>query len=322
MGLAVCGQDIHFSQFDMAPLHYSPAFAGAFNGDFRAMGIHRSQWRAVTEPYRTFGAAADWNEFNDLSGVNTGFSIYQDQAGDSRLRQLHVNAMGSFRMDVTDDSTQHVFLGVQLGFNHIRVDYDALRFDNQFNGTAYDPDLPNGEAFARNARTIPNVGFGIAYQGRWKEKHRVTVGLGFQNLIQPDVSFFDATGVNLGTRTSLMATAEIRINDQIDALPSLLWQRQTAYREFLIGAAGRYRLESEGPYQALLAGFYFRTGDAGYLMVGGEYDVWRLGISYDFNFSNLQPASNGRGGLEIVLQYIFKDFKPGGVTRRWCPDYL
>ncbi|MFT7158208.1 MAG: hypothetical protein ACI8Q1_003237, partial [Parvicella sp.] len=36
----------------------------------------------------------------------------------------------------------------------------------------------------------------------------------------------------------------------------------------------------------------------------------------------LRPASNGRGGFEIAVEYIIKLTKPSRVMHRICPDYL
>ena len=55
----VLAQDIHFSQFFHTPLASSPGNIGAFDGDYRVHGIFRQQWRAVTQPYRTFGLGYD-----------------------------------------------------------------------------------------------------------------------------------------------------------------------------------------------------------------------------------------------------------------------
>jgi len=39
-------QDIHFSQFQVAPMNYNPALAGQFDGDLRFIANQRTQWRA------------------------------------------------------------------------------------------------------------------------------------------------------------------------------------------------------------------------------------------------------------------------------------
>ena len=61
LSIAGWSQDIHFSQFNVAPMVYSPASTGLFDGDVRFIANQRSQWRAVTIPYNTIGASVDLN---------------------------------------------------------------------------------------------------------------------------------------------------------------------------------------------------------------------------------------------------------------------
>ena len=69
-------------------------------------------------------------------------------------------------------------------------------------------------------------------------------------------------------------------------------------------------------------GLYYRTRDAGYIVAGMDYDNWRVGLSYDLNISDLRPASNGRGGLEISVVYIMRKIQPPALKYKYCPDYL
>src|SRR5690606_23911911 len=64
LGLVMTGglkaQDIHYSQFYMAPLHLNPAMAGVMNCNNRAIVNYRNQWATVlTNPYNTFSASYD-----------------------------------------------------------------------------------------------------------------------------------------------------------------------------------------------------------------------------------------------------------------------
>lgn len=321
--LGASAQDIHFSQFSMNPLHYSPSFVGQFDGKWRASAAQRTQWRSVTVPWVTFGGTMDWNGVGGRDGLNAGFSVAQDRAGDSRMNLIHINGVGGFDMAVGRDSSHQVSFGLVVGLTHLRIDYSALEFDNQFNGTAFDPNLANGESFTTRALTYGQFGAGIGYAFSRSRREMARLGIGFQNLNQPNQSLNDALGVDLDVRLSLHASGAVMLAEQWDVLPAVLWQAQGKFRELLVGGAARYVLVNEGPaFRSVLFGIYGRTRDAGYLMVGGEYDAWRLGISYDINTSNLRPASNGRGGLELALRYIHKPVFYPTITRRYCPEFL
>lgn len=317
------GQDIHFSQFDLQPLHYNPGYAGLFDGDYRISGIERTQWRSVTTPYQTFGLAGDLRNPGHSRNTAVGLSIYQDRAGDSRLGQLQVNLTGAFHIPLSADSTQILSVGITTGITHFSIDYAQLQFDNQWGGTSYDPNLATGEAFARDSRTYVNMALGAAYHKRWAQRNIAYGGLAIHNLTRPNQSFQDALGVKLNPRISAHGWVSIAVAEEWDLQPSILWQAQDRYREVLMGASARYLLSGLGElHQAVLAGFYFRAGDAGYLLVGGEYGPWKAGITYDFNWSNLTPASDGKGGLELAVQYIFKRIDPGALPLPLCPDFL
>ncbi|MCB9047123.1 MAG: type IX secretion system membrane protein PorP/SprF [Chitinophagales bacterium] len=55
----VQAQDVHFTQFNAAPLILNPAFTGNFDGKMRASAIYRDQWRSVTVPFKTIAISVD-----------------------------------------------------------------------------------------------------------------------------------------------------------------------------------------------------------------------------------------------------------------------
>jgi hypothetical protein len=59
IGKFVSAQDVHFSQYYAAPLSMNAACTGFYSGDWRAMGIYRSQWKSVSVPYITQAFAFD-----------------------------------------------------------------------------------------------------------------------------------------------------------------------------------------------------------------------------------------------------------------------
>ena len=63
----VQAQDVHFTQFNAAPLIVNPAFTGNFSGKMRASAIYRDQWRSVTVPFKTIAISVDAPIVNDLT---------------------------------------------------------------------------------------------------------------------------------------------------------------------------------------------------------------------------------------------------------------
>ena len=69
-------------------------------------------------------------------------------------------------------------------------------------------------------------------------------------------------------------------------------------------------------------GLGYRLGDAIQTLVGAKYKNLRVGLAYDINTSDLNSASNYRGGFEIAANYIVKIYKnPVTKTKILCPRF-
>lgn len=317
----VHAQDIHFSQFFNAPYAQSPANIGNFEGDYRMGAIYRQQWRSVTIPYNTFGIGGDAANLAGVHGLGLGAWIYNDKAGTSRLNTFHAGLGLSWTQHF---ATAHALtLGMQAGYTNVAIDYNALRFDAQYNGFSYDPSLGNAEQFTRAARSRMDLHAGLGYTYAPEKRRQFTAGLAFFNLTTPDVSLFDAAPSPLDLRTLIHAGAQFPLSDKLDVLPRLQWQAQGKFREFNIGGNVRYiLLDRWNLVRTVQAGLYMRAKDAGYLYAGLEHDDWTFGLSYDINLSRLEPASRNRGGFEITAIRVFRKRPPVPVRYKACPDQL
>lgn len=317
-------QDIHFSQFFFSPQWLSPAEIGSAPAQYRATANQKTQWRSVSQPYSTFALAADGRPDFLPEGFATGLAVMNDRAGDSRFNTFSFLVGGSYRYALSSDSKHVLSGGLQTGISQVSIDYDALRFDNQFNGVNYDPNLPTGEAFARNTRWHLNLNLGLSYTYTLDEGKTLTAGWAGHNLTQPRRSFFNDLGVNLPVRHTFYATGTWSISEDLDALPAMQYMRQATFSEFVMGTAVRYVLLNERSlYRSVFAGYFGRFGDSGIGMVGMEIDQWRAAISYDINMSNLQVASRNRGGFEFSLQYLFnRKAQNPGFQHKYCPVYI
>ncbi len=317
------GQDIHFSQFFFSPQLLSPAEIGNFNAEYRLNANQKTQWREVSRPYSTFAVMGD-GSFDFLpEEISVGAVIMNDNAGDSRFNTFSFLLGGSYRISLPNDSRHEFIGGLQTGLTQIRLNYDELSFNNQFNGVVYDPNLPTGESFARNARWYLNLNLGVSYQFLFDKRKQFTVGFAGHNVTSPDQSFFNDTGVNLPFRSSVYLTADWKISEKLDALPAFRWMDQSTFSEVIFGGSIRYRLIDEGSlYRAVFAGYYGRFGDSGIAMLGAEIDAWRVGISYDINVSDLEVASRNQGGFEFSVQYLFGRQIATGPQHKYCPIFL
>jgi type IX secretion system PorP/SprF family membrane protein len=316
-------QDIHFSQFLASPLTLSPGATGHFNGDYRIAANHRTQWRSVTIPYQTFGGSFDMRNSFNVQNLGSGIAIYNDKAGDSEFSTLMINLSSSYTFAITNDSLHFLTAGIQAGISQRTINYNRLYFDNQFNGIKYDPNLSNGESFARDGYVKMNLNSGIAWTFVPKQRTKIMIGLTVFNLTKPKQTFYTDPSIKLDRRLALFGSAQIPIAEKIDILPALQIMSQGKYKEYIAGSNVRYVLQNEfWKYRAIYGGAFLRARDAGYIIVGMEYNDLNVGISYDINTSGLKRASNGRGGLELSLIYIFRKFEQFKTRHKACPTYI
>jgi len=324
-GFAASGQDIHYSMYDLSPLNLNPALTGAYDGDYRFHGNHRHQWKAVTLPYSTFSMSAEGKgkDFVSVDNLAAGIQINQDRAGDSRFNTFQLNASLAYTLNIEEDTSQTLTFGIQPGVTNRKIDYSSLYFDRQYNGFRYDPSISNGESFAVDSRVYMNLNTGAYYHNRIDDRQSFGVGVSLYNMTKPKQSFFNDNGITLDMRWAIHGRGVIKINEEWDIIPSIAYFGQGTYREMLIGAEGKYILEDyRGIYRAVYVGMSYRNQDAGFISVGMDWDDWRVGMSYDINFSTLKPASNGRGALELAVVRILRIYKSDGKIHRICRDFM
>src|SRR5258705_12244161 len=138
-------QDIHFSQFYMSPLNQNPALSGAVY-DLQAGLNYKDQWKSVNSPYKTVGFYLA-SKLNKTSGKKNflagGINLFSDHAGDGNMGMMHVSLNLAYHVFLSDYTT--LGAGLTGGFSQSSIDYSALRWGNQFDGSAYDPAIASGE---------------------------------------------------------------------------------------------------------------------------------------------------------------------------------
>ena len=316
-------QDIHFSQFYCAPLVINPAKTGNFNGDYRFTGIHRNQWKSVTVPYKTFSGSFEMriNEAEENTGfLSAGIVFNNDKAGDSDfgLTEGALSIAYSFYLD--KDKKNMVTAALQPAFAQKSINYGNLTFDSQYNGDVFDANAPTNETFNKTSITYFDINAGLHFRHVNEDKFAVSGGLGMQHLNKPEQNFF-SDKVSLFPRYALDLNLGIKASERIYVLPSVLYQMQGKFTELNGGANIKLALsKNERNEMAIYLGGFFRTKDAGIARVGVDYNNLHLSFAYDFNTSDLDRASNGKGGYEMALVYIFKKVKPLKINPP-CPVY-
>ncbi|MDI1354596.1 MAG: PorP/SprF family type IX secretion system membrane protein [bacterium] len=310
-------QDIHFSQYAETPSAINPALAGVMYNT-RATVNYKSQWTTVATKYETMGFSFDQTIRHKKLKNNyfaVAANVYKDKAGDASLSTLNPNLGVAYHQRVT--KKMKVSGGVQGGFFYKTIDATNLRYDKQYDGYNYNPNLSNGEpAPPKSGFASFDLGGGVNLNYLQSEKF-----LSAKNAAKFDVGFsayhyrignnsFLNSNEKLETRMCGYFNGDFNIPNSTNAImPSFLYMRQGSSSEFIAGALFKFLLGDPSTYtalkkpSALSIGGYYRYRDAIVPSLLFQYDKYALGISYDINVSALTPASKRNGGLEIMLRY-------------------
>ena len=121
--LITSAQDIHFSQFNAAPLDLNPANNGLFDGDYRFILNHRNQWSSITLPYNTYSGSFDmvlptdqWKIKNLPTGIwGAGIVFNDDKSGDGQLNLIEAKVSLSYTQKINKDSSMFLTFAIQPG---------------------------------------------------------------------------------------------------------------------------------------------------------------------------------------------------------------
>ena len=318
-------QDIHFTQYYTSPANLNPALTGFFNGSQRVTLQNKTQWHSVTTPFKTLSASCDMPVLKrylkrDLFGG--GVVINRDQAGDSKFGTTQLNFSFSYIRSINKINNQFVSFGVQAGIAQRTIDYSKLTFDNQYDGTSFNPAIPNNEQFSKENFIFGDISAGAFYNYIKSRNLRYSGGLALYHINKPKQSLFDNKNIRLDRKIVLHANSQFEATNKIQVLPGILIMQQGKYNEIDIGALGKFIMfPDEVNYLALSFGLYYRVNDAFNFIAGLDYKDFSLGLSYDVNSSNLVPASRSKGGLELSLIYIINKNKKVYVKNVPCPIF-
>lgn len=303
-------QDIHFSQFNGAPLQLNPALTGSFNGLYRVTGIYRNQWSSVTSPYVTFGGSVDAPLFKDVAiddYLAAGLAMYNDRSGDGNLANLSVLASVAYHKFLGTESNKSLSVGLQGGYTQKTIDLARLYWGDEFYNGGFQPGTtgeqlnPKVKYFTANA--------GLNWQQAVGEKFGYSIGVSGHNLNQPRESFLKKQNneVGLGMRINTQIGAVWNAGDRLSIRPAFLYQTQSSATEMIAGSEFLY-IVGDPDIRSVATGVYvggwYRFGDATLITAGLEFQGFRVGFGYDYNMSDLKVASGGNGGFEITLRYI------------------
>jgi len=317
-------QDLHFSQFFNSPLSTNPANTGFIpDADYRIGANYRNQWSSVMNvPYKTisiFGDAQVMRDRLENGWLGLGALVLNDQAGTGSLTSTKV--YGSIAYHQMLGLSSLVSAGFNIGWANKRINQAKLKFPDQFDGKFFDNTLPTSVVLNTNNVSYLDIHAGMNYAYFPDENVYINAGYSIQHVNRPRETFFNDYGDNgkIPMRHTGFINAILKVNDRVIVNPNAYFSTQAKATELVFGINANYNLSEFGEKQ-LLAGAYYRLGDAIVPMVGVEINKVQIAFSYDVTLSSLSKYNGYRGASEISI--IKKGFYPDNVDRAsLCPKF-
>jgi hypothetical protein len=238
------------------------------------------------------------------------FNYTNDKSGDGELliNLFSLNAGASYKLG------NNLFsLAVNNSLTLKSFNENQLTFPGQYDRTigGFNRQLNNGESFQSGNTSFFNLGIGGSWSRQLTDRFMLRSGLSLSNLLEPEESFYASDNrKNRGYGMQLVGV--YKLSERYDVEPYLSFYRAGGASETVVGSAIILNSSSFGPVDNIKPFLYLRTGpgrnsDA---LILGSYADWgnfQLGASYDFNLSDLEIASNYRGGFELTLAYTVKE---------------
>lgn len=319
-------QDVHFSQFNNAPLIINPALTGAFNAEHRIIANYRTQWGTIAKPYTTYALSYDAGilKSSNAGFLGIGLQLFADKAGDLRMGVMQANLSIAYHLKA--GANHFITAGIQGGYSQRSINESAMMWDSQYDPSVvdgYNSALPSNETMDFNSFGLADFSAGML----WTFKNNATnmssndqikgnLGFALFHINQPKKTFYDLMEKKMFMKYAIHTNIHFGIpGSSIAIVPSASVYVQGPAKEILAGSLFRFRLQESSKYTnfvsetALSIGAHYRFGDA--IVASAQFEIknWLLGVSYDINTSKLSAASKSMGGLEIAVRYMTPIFK-------------
>jgi len=324
---AARAQDIHFSQFFEAPLLRNPSLAGIFSGDYRVQAVFHDQWNSFTNAYRTGSLNAEYKmpigKGNDF--ITTGLQLLYDKAGSAALSTTEILPALNYHKSLSNDRTMYLSLGFMGGLVNKSIDLSKVTTNSQYNGTAYDPALPDGETLVTPSVNYWDGSVGMSFNTSFgKDKaNTMFIGAALHHLNRPKNSFYKNPAIELDPKYVFSVGMKLIVNEYTYFTLQADQSKQGSFKETIGGALYSYKLgdDPENSGYILHLGAFLRWKDAIIPVLKVDMNALSVALSYDANISELKTVSQGRGGFELSISYIGFLDRENSKYRILCPKF-
>jgi type IX secretion system PorP/SprF family membrane protein len=328
-GKGVFAQDLHFSQFFNSPLTTNPANTGFIpDADYRLGAHYRNQYSSIlSSPYKTmsiFGDAQLFRNQIENGWLGLGGLILSDVAGSGGLRSTKIYGSLAYHQQLGNSSL--LSAGFNVGWANKRIDPSKFTYPSQFNGKFFDNTIitPDNPVFQSTSVSYFDMQAGMNYAYFPTEDIYINAGYSIHHVNRPQETFFSSSSdtSTIAMRHIGFINALLKVNDRVIINPNMYYTNQAQSSEFVLGMNANYNLSGEGGEKQLIAGVYYRMGDAIVPMVGLEIKNIRFTFSYDATTSALSSFNNFRGASELnIIKKGFYSESTGASRQVFCPKF-
>ncbi len=321
--IAGFSQDPHFSQFYASPLTLNPAFAGKFDGTFRAAGNYRDQWPTINRAYETEALSVDFpilkNKISSIDTWGVGISGYSDKSANGAVTFNYLSAGTAFHKGLDENGYTQLGFGFQATYANMDINTSNLKFEDQLTPlgfTGVSSEIFNNSTLKSN---YLDLNAGVLFTTSTNGDNNFYAGVSVYHITRPQQQFTGALYL-LYPRATFHAGGYFPVGDQTTLNLSGLYSTQAGAHETLLGGALEFNIANKGDANEsnLYVGSWIRIDDAIIPYVGLEFSNMRFGMTYDVNTSSLKTASNSEGGIEISLIYTAQHAGSKGLP---CPKF-
>ena len=318
-------QDIHFSQNALAGFVLNPSKIGLFEADARLNSITKIQWNSVTVPFETYFASFDgavYRRTGSKNQLSAGVAVQREVAGDASFGTTSVQVGAAWLTALNRRNRSFFSLGLSANVNQRSMNFEALNFESQFNGSFYDPNLSSEEQNAAESIIFPSVNVGIIYIYRPSYNEEVNIGWSIHSFNKPRLNYFEGSTIHYQPVSRLFFQYRSAIHQSLEINPELFIAFQNPFREIIPQMSIRqiWNNSAESIFAGSI-GLGYRLGDAIIVKSGVDYLQWRFGLSYDVNISKLSAASRYKGGFEFALIRYFRKMEAKRRIEIPCPIF-
>lgn len=325
----VNAQDLHFSQFFEAPLLRNPSLAGIFSGDIRVQGVYRTQWGAVTVPYKT----GSFNiEYKNPIGhgddfITTGVQLLYDKAGTTNFTTTNVLPAINYHKSLGGEKSQYLSLGFMGGLVQRRVDRSKITTNSQYDGSGFNPAMADGETFVKSNYSYLDGSVGMTFNSAIsadKPQDNYFAGVAYHHFNRPKNSFYQRPDIELNPKWVFSAGVRFTVSETSFLTIQADHSVQGFAKETIGGAMYSVKIgnDYQRPDYIVNFGGFLRLQDAFIPVVKLDYNPFAIAFSYDINVSQLKTASQGQGGMELSVTYAgFFDRDNSSKNAIRCPMF-